>query len=86
MGIYHFTITFFIHFQCSKTCGLGTVSRRAYCSNSTHVLSDSNCNRKLRPSEMKACYAKSCPPTVRWAKEKWNPVIIQLLDEVLLDL
>ncbi|CAB4042575.1 Hypothetical predicted protein, partial [Paramuricea clavata] len=59
--------------KCSKTCGLGTVSRRAYCSNSTRVLSDSNCNRKLRPSEMKSCYAKSCPPTVRWAKGKWNP-------------
>ncbi|CAB4045767.1 A disintegrin and metallo ase with thrombospondin motifs 20, partial [Paramuricea clavata] len=62
---------------CSKTCGLGTVSRRAYCSNSTRVLSDSNCNRKLRPSEMKSCYAKSCPPTVRWAKGKWNPCSVQ---------
>ena len=65
----------FVHFQCSRTCGLGAVSRQVYCSNVTHTLSDRKCNKKLRPSAMKSCYTKRCPPAVHWAKGKWNQVI-----------
>ncbi|XP_046840031.1 A disintegrin and metalloproteinase with thrombospondin motifs 9-like [Xenia sp. Carnegie-2017] len=63
--------------KCSKTCGLGAVLRRVYCSNSTHIMPDRYCYRKLRPSSMKTCYTKSCRPMVRWAKSKWHPCSVQ---------
>ncbi|XP_028407987.1 A disintegrin and metalloproteinase with thrombospondin motifs 9-like [Dendronephthya gigantea] len=63
--------------KCSRTCGLGAVSRTVSCSNSTDQLPDENCDRKLRPSIMKSCYLKNCPPNVRWVKGKWNPCSVQ---------
>lgn len=81
--------TFFTRlFQCSVTCGTGTVVRNVTCSHPD----ERNCPQHLRPPETEICFLPSCPTEeqndisttntdsskYKWRKGAWSDVSARL--------